>query len=283
MYTVGQFSKICNISIKTLHYYDEISLLKPAYVNPINDYRYYSYDQIKKIYIIGKLKEYEIPLQVIKRMLGSNDTFFWENVLHEQINLLEQKIMEFKKNIKDIETTLNQVKSNNPIVSVSTVSDCFFEDREETYLYGIRSMITLEEIDWQVKKLFEDIYIYGLETNGKLMAFFHNDKIVSNLVDVEVCIPIKKIDKQQISGVRILPGGMHICTIVEGPYSELHVGHSRVKDYIERHGYKIKSTPFEIYEEGLILLTKRKREIKPDIYRNPLTFITKICFPIFND
>lgn len=125
MYTVGQFSKICNISIKTLHYYDEISLLKPAYVNPINDYRYYSYDQIKKIYIIGKLKEYEIPLQVIKQMLGSNDTFFWENVLHEQINLLEQKIMEFKKNIKDIETTLNQVKSNNPIVSVSTVSDCF--------------------------------------------------------------------------------------------------------------------------------------------------------------
>ena len=41
MYSIGEFSKIGSVSTKTLRYYDEIGLLRPAYVDEENRYRYY--------------------------------------------------------------------------------------------------------------------------------------------------------------------------------------------------------------------------------------------------
>ncbi|MDM5186209.1 MerR family DNA-binding transcriptional regulator [Bacillus sp. DX4.1] len=54
MYTVGQFSVICGVSIKALHHYDEIRLLKPLHTDSVTGYRYYDYEQIKN----GVKKEY---------------------------------------------------------------------------------------------------------------------------------------------------------------------------------------------------------------------------------
>ena len=41
MLSIGEFSKICQVSAKTLRYYDEIGLLRPEEINPENGYRYY--------------------------------------------------------------------------------------------------------------------------------------------------------------------------------------------------------------------------------------------------
>ena len=41
MYRIGKFSKITKTTIKTLRYYDEVDLLKPAYIDLENKYRYY--------------------------------------------------------------------------------------------------------------------------------------------------------------------------------------------------------------------------------------------------
>ena len=42
LYQIGKVSKICNIPIKTLRYYDEIELLIPRKIDPDSNYRYYS-------------------------------------------------------------------------------------------------------------------------------------------------------------------------------------------------------------------------------------------------
>lgn len=38
--SIGEISKICQVSVKTLRHYDRIDLVKPVYVNPVNQYRY---------------------------------------------------------------------------------------------------------------------------------------------------------------------------------------------------------------------------------------------------
>ena len=55
MLPIGEFSKICNVTTKTLRYYDEIGLLKPSIVNGHNGYRYYDVQQLKTILLITKL------------------------------------------------------------------------------------------------------------------------------------------------------------------------------------------------------------------------------------
>ena len=55
MLSIGEFSKICGVSQKTLRYYDEIGLIKPHEINPKSNYRYYSIDQLEKMLFIIKL------------------------------------------------------------------------------------------------------------------------------------------------------------------------------------------------------------------------------------
>ena len=45
MYTIAEFSRICKMSTRMLRHYDKEEILKPAYVNPVNGYRYYEQEQ----------------------------------------------------------------------------------------------------------------------------------------------------------------------------------------------------------------------------------------------
>ncbi|WP_157843277.1 MerR family transcriptional regulator, partial [Bacillus sp. FJAT-42315] len=56
MYSIGKFSEICNIPVKTLRYYSDIGLLKPSYIDPVTNYRYYDYEKIQIMKKITLLK-----------------------------------------------------------------------------------------------------------------------------------------------------------------------------------------------------------------------------------
>ncbi|MDF2538044.1 MAG: putative transcriptional regulator [Herbinix sp.] len=66
MYTIGEISKIVNLSTDTLRYYDENGLLAPSRIDPTSKYRYYSGEQVKFILLIMELKQYGFTLQEIK-------------------------------------------------------------------------------------------------------------------------------------------------------------------------------------------------------------------------
>ena len=69
MLSIGEFSKICKVSTKTLRYYAEIGLLAPSEVNPENGYRYYAIEQLEKMLFINRLKGYSFSLDEIKTIL----------------------------------------------------------------------------------------------------------------------------------------------------------------------------------------------------------------------
>ena len=69
MLTVGEFSRICQVSIKTLHYYDRIGLLVPIKVDPFSGYRYYGQQQVERMLLIGRLKRYGFSLEDIRMLL----------------------------------------------------------------------------------------------------------------------------------------------------------------------------------------------------------------------
>lgn len=77
LYTIGEVSKLVNISIKALRYYDKINLFKPAYVDQDTNYRYYKDSQIYLLDIIKSLKYIGTPLEEMKKVQGlKRDDFF---------------------------------------------------------------------------------------------------------------------------------------------------------------------------------------------------------------
>ena len=66
---IGEFSKICQVSVKTLHHYNKIGLLVPAEVDNMTGYRYYQLEQIDTMNYIQRLKRYGFSLEDIQRIL----------------------------------------------------------------------------------------------------------------------------------------------------------------------------------------------------------------------
>lgn len=89
MKTVKEISKITGISIRTLRYYDEIGLLKPARVTEAG-YRLYDDQELEKLQEILFYKELEIPLSDIKKIM-ENPEYDKQKELTVQKSLLERK------------------------------------------------------------------------------------------------------------------------------------------------------------------------------------------------
>src|ERR1700685_1392817 len=61
--TVGEFSRMTHLSIKTLRHYHQVGLLEPAQVNPDTGYRYYTTGQIPTVQVIRRLRDLEMPVR----------------------------------------------------------------------------------------------------------------------------------------------------------------------------------------------------------------------------
>lgn len=89
MKTVKEISHISGISVRTLHYYDEIDLLPPSFVGE-NGYRYYDDESLIKLQEILLFKELEFPLKKIKEIMDSPN-YDRNQALLDQIRWLELK------------------------------------------------------------------------------------------------------------------------------------------------------------------------------------------------
>lgn len=121
LYKIGDFSKKCGVSVKTLRYYDEINLFKPVDIDLFTGYRYYSDSQLDDIDIILKLKDASFSLEEIKKYWNNfNDNIMLEKKkeLFKEIEETQNKIREIdylRSNIVNGKIILNNKKQNNNI------------------------------------------------------------------------------------------------------------------------------------------------------------------------
>lgn len=89
MMTVNQLAKKCGVSVRTLHHYDAIGLLKPVKTTEAG-YRLYDDAALERLYLILLFRELGFPLKEIRGILDAPD-FDRNRVLDQQIALLERK------------------------------------------------------------------------------------------------------------------------------------------------------------------------------------------------
>ncbi len=87
---IKEFAKLTGVSVRTLHYYDEIGLLKPAFVDEQNGYRFYDENSLLRMQEILFYRELDFPLKSILEILSSPD-YDKKKALAEQRKLLELK------------------------------------------------------------------------------------------------------------------------------------------------------------------------------------------------
>src|SRR5688572_24507352 len=119
MLKIGEFSRLSQVTVKTLRYYDEIGLVKPSEIDRFTDYRYYSLDQLPRIHTIMALKELGLSLGQIAELLN-------DNLTTEQIRGMfrlkqaevKQRVREEQERLAQIEFRLRQIELEGMVQTV---------------------------------------------------------------------------------------------------------------------------------------------------------------------
>ena len=165
LYKIGEFSKLTNVPIKTLRYYDEINLFKPQEIDLFSGYRYYSKEQIEDL--IKKIIIILIPIICIIGVV-----FISEN---KYIDKNSQTFTHLK--------IIDKTKEEN--IACNTALEQFYEDKEYIYYFPCEKskyVIVIYSNGYQetVKSSLEygDITIEDLEKNN--IEFIKQKKDMSN-------------------------------------------------------------------------------------------------------
>jgi len=109
-YTVKQLARLSGVSVRTLHHYDEIGLLKPAFTGE-NRYRYYGREELLRLQDILFHRELGVPLQEIGKLLDLQGRDR-AAVLSEHRDWLDQRIRRSRQLLHTIDRTIAQLNGD---------------------------------------------------------------------------------------------------------------------------------------------------------------------------
>lgn len=92
MLTIGEFSRLTHLTVRTLRRYHEGALLEPAVVDGATGYRYYSVEQVPAAQVIHRLRELDVPLDDVRRILRSPDPGVRAALVADHLQRLEAEL-----------------------------------------------------------------------------------------------------------------------------------------------------------------------------------------------
>ncbi len=267
MYSIGEFSKITSLSVKTLRLYHEKGILIPSYINREIGYRYYSQRDIERARAVSCLKDMMCSLPEIKQILEncSDDSeimdFFWQ----------KQKIISKQiEQLKLVSTSIEAViKKEMEAEKMSDIQDFSIEEKEleEQLVLAMRWCGCYQDTGKAFSKLYR---VAGRNVNGSPLNLYYDTEYKENGADIESCVPIKNKVKEKNCELKTLPFGKYITLVHKGPYQEIGRSYKRLFDYIKKIEKEAQTPSREIYIKGPGMIFKG----------NPKKYLTEIQIPI---
>lgn len=179
-YTVQKLSKLAGVSTRTLRYYDEIGILKPARINS-SGYRIYSKSEVNKLQQILFYRELGVGLMEIKEIM-TDPTFDELNALVEHRNRLLEKKQQLDLLIANVDKTIKSQKGGIKMSNKEKFEGFkqkMVEDNENKYGKEIRSKYGDEQINksnakikGMTEKQYDDVTNLAKEIMARLEEAF---------------------------------------------------------------------------------------------------------------
>ena len=264
MLSIGQFSKVCQVSIKTLHHYDRIGLMKPCRVEEESGYRYYDREQIPTMLLIQRLKRYGFSLSEIREILccSEKEVLFaklekQKRAIKTQLDLTFQVIREMESHIRNFERT-------GDIMGYQKDYEVTVTETPDRIVLASRQNMGVKEFGTYYSGLYERMAREHLTPDGVRGAVYYDQEFNHESSDIELIVGIQEKEKAD----KIMEGRLCAMTIHKGGYSALSDAYGALVAWIEENGYEWDGAPYDIY------VKTQFDNLKPEDWE------TEVYFPI---
>ena len=247
VFSIGQFSRITGLTIKTIRLYHERGILLPRRVDPATGYRYFDDRNVEQARAVAYLRQLEFPLSDIKEILDR----FEEDAdvlafMEKQGKAIRAKMEQLNRIALSLEEIIKTEKEARAMLD-----DIAFEVGEKSLtdiqVAGLRWKGRYSETGKAFRQLGK---LAGRHVNGKPMNLYFDTDYREEDADIETCFPVRDMKPSGGLSVHVLPGGKCVYLVHKGPYENLGRSYAKIITYIEHRGYKPLLPSREIYLKG---------------------------------
>ncbi|UVI29653.1 MerR family transcriptional regulator [Paenibacillus spongiae] len=239
MFKISEFSKISQVSIKTLRYYDQLNLLKPVHTDKFTGYRYYSADQMFQLHRILAYKELGFSLDQIRQMMG-------EQIPLEQIKgMFRLKQAEIQAMLEMEQAKLDRIKERLCTIESEDkrqmAHDVVLKKVESQLVLSYRKRAALTQIPELFQALDDHAGNSGLSTRSQ-MVLWHGCEECDDDIDIEVArIVTSDMPSRSPFTLKRLPEVPMMATLIHHCNTTSPcTASAELAVWIERNGYRMK-------------------------------------------
>ena len=250
---IGEFSRLMQVTVKTLRHYEQKGLLIPEEIDEWTGYRYYSITQMQKLNTIRQLQQLGFTLDEIRDLYDNKSQTPSVEQLTEKIEETERELqrlqarrtqllewMDSHKKIKTMENSKFSIQSLPEVIVAS--------HREVISGYAALGLLCVEKIGPEMQRL-------GCKCPppGYCFTIEHNKEYHPTDIDIEYCEQVEEMgtDSAIIQFKRLAAVPTALCMKHVGPYERFHESFTEAFAYIEEQGYKIAGHPRTCYIDGI--------------------------------
>ena len=243
---IGRFSRATRLSVKALRHYDELGLLRPAFVDPSSGYRYYRPAQANQAEAIRILRSLEMPLEEIGALLAADGGEPVAERLRRHRERLEARLAEHRRMLAFLERLLQREDVMPYEVTV--------RELPAQPVAATRTTTTLGEISSAIgagmAAVAAELGRRGIEPAGPPLVVYHAEQVLDEdtSAPIEVCWPVpgRFEGTGEVYGTE-LPGGPAAVTVHRGPYAEIGPAYHTLSGWVQDHGHELAGGPREVY------------------------------------
>lgn len=245
LFSIGEMSKLFNINIKTLRYYDEIGLFKPIYVDDTNDYRYYSTAQFEQLNTINYLKALGMSLNTINYHLKKRSIDNIVELFEKQKKITEEKIKELESIKQKLNNTINTIHYARQYDNLNIIQELEFNKRTVVLLR--QKIKSKNDLELSARQLENNVNENASIFNGKVGISISKEKLIEGEFQeydfIFFFVEGKRYDRKFL---KVLPKGIYVTIRFNGTHEDSPIYYEKLVEYIEEKGYKIMDDSVEI-------------------------------------
>jgi DNA-binding transcriptional MerR regulator len=268
VFKIGEFSALTRVSIKTLRYYDELGLLRPARIDQESGYRFYSASQLPRLHRILALKDLGFPLDRIAPALD-------QGISAESLRgMLLLRQAEQEERLREEGERLTRLKALLQLIDQEGVraGEVVLKDVAPQQIASIRDVIPSHR---NVASLFERLYqtIGTFASQCVPLAIWHDAEYKDRDLDVEAGVSLKQtVQAQRLSSVRELPGATVASFVHHGAFGRISEAYLAILHWVDANEYRQDGPMRELF-----------LRISVPVSRDDESNVTEIQVPIRKD
>lgn len=227
--SIGEFSRMTFLSVKTLRHYHETGLLAPAHVDASTGYRYYDPSQVTTAQVIRRFRDLGLPIDQLRSFLEARDEESRNAVIVSHLDRMSAQLRETQDTVDSLRRMLDDEGAAFPVA-----------DRVESSLTALAICDRVSSADvvaWWIdafRELHRALRVSGATRTGTDGALFPTEFFADEVGDLVAFVPVASMPDRLPARVTTyeVPAGRFAVTAFDGPPLDLDRAYGAVGRWV---------------------------------------------------